>query len=99
MALPVCSILTSMARLSVRVTPRGGRDRIEGFSAGHVLRVRVAAAPTDGEANEAVRRLLAKVLGLPPRDLTLVSGLTSRVKVFETPFSDLELIAKLETFT
>ncbi len=88
-----------MAKLSVRVTPRGGRDSIDGFGADGVLRVRVSAAPADGEANEAVRRLLAKALGLPPRDISLVSGTTSRLKVFETPISDAELIARLETFT
>lgn len=49
------------------------------------LHVRVTAAPTDGQANEAVRRLLAKRLALAPRDVTLVSGATSRLKIFEIP--------------
>ena len=46
-----------------------------------VLRVRVAAPPVDGAANEALLRLLAAKLGVPRRDLRLASGETSRRKV------------------
>ena len=70
-------------RLHVRVTPRAAQDRIDGFDATGVLRVRVTAPPADGAANEAITRLLAKALGLPPRDVTLVSGATARAKTFE----------------
>ncbi|HEX5262679.1 MAG TPA: DUF167 family protein [Phenylobacterium sp.] len=70
--------------LSVRVTPRGGRDAVEGWmrdDAGRaVLKVRVAAAASDGQANSAVIALLAKALGRPKSSLTLVSGQTSRLK-------------------
>lgn len=87
-----------MTRISIRVTPRGGKDAIDGYVDG-VLRVRVSAAPADGAANESVTKLLAKALGVPARDLTLVSGATSRQKVFETPLSLSELTTRLETFT
>ncbi len=80
-----------MTRLHVRVTPRGGRDAIEGFDMDGVLQIRVAAAPVDGEANEAVRRLLAKALGIPPRDVELISGMASRQKTFEVPLDDSEI--------
>jgi len=70
--------------LSVRVTPRGGRDAVEGWTrdeAGRlVLKVRVAAAAADGQANAAVLALLAKALGRPKSALTLASGQTARVK-------------------
>jgi uncharacterized protein len=70
--------------VTVRLTPRGGRDSIDGIaqlSDGRtVLKVRVAAAPTEGEANDALVRVLARRLRLPPRDVTLVAGATSRVK-------------------
>ena len=72
-------------KLAVRVTPRSSRDAVEGFDAEGRLALRVTAAPADGEANAAVTRLLAKTLGLPTRDVVLVSGATSRVKVFELP--------------
>lgn len=72
-------------RLTVRVTPRAARDAVDGFDAEGRLAVRVTAAPADGQANAAVARLLAKTLGLPARDVVLVSGATSRIKVLEVP--------------
>ena len=70
------------ARVDVRLTPRGGRDRIDGWD-GDVLRVRVAAPPAEGRANEAMLQLVAKALGVPPSRITLVAGAQSRTKVIE----------------
>jgi uncharacterized protein YggU (UPF0235/DUF167 family) len=61
------------------VTPRSSRDGIAGWQDG-VLRVRLAAPPVEGRANEALRRLLARAAGLPPSRAHLVSGGTSREK-------------------
>ena len=70
--------------VTVRLTPKGGRDAIDGIetlSDGRaVLKVRVRALPMDGEANAALGRLLAKSLGVPPGQVAIVSGATSRVK-------------------
>lgn len=70
--------------LHVRLTPKGGRDAadsIETMSDGRaVLKIRVRAAPTDGEANDALLRFLAKAIGVPLRDLTIAAGATSRIK-------------------
>lgn len=74
---------TDVAKITVRVTPRTGRDSIDGYAPGGVLRVRIAAAPTDGKANEAVLHLLAKALGVPPTRVAVVAGATSRVKIIE----------------
>ena len=71
-----------MARITVRLTPRGGRDAIDGWD-GDVLRVRVASAPVDGKANDALLRLLAKTLGVAPSQLALVSGAQARVKTID----------------
>jgi len=46
----------------------------------HWLSVRLAAAPSDGAANDALIRLLAKRLGVARRDVRLASGATSRLK-------------------
>ncbi|GAB4325184.1 MAG: DUF167 domain-containing protein [Dehalococcoidia bacterium] len=81
--------------LNVRVTPRASRDAIEGFDDAGVLRVRVTAPPADGAANAAVARLLAKSLGLPARDVVLVSGVSARLKRFDVPLSPGELRARL----
>jgi uncharacterized protein YggU (UPF0235/DUF167 family) len=67
-------------RFAVRLTPRGGADRIDGVEGG-VLRARVAAAPADGAANAALVRLLAAELGLARSAVRIVSGATSRTKV------------------
>jgi uncharacterized protein (TIGR00251 family) len=75
------------ARLAVRLTPRGGRDRIEGWAsddAGRAyLKVRVAAPPVDGEANAALVRLIARTLKLPQSAVRIASGETARIKQLE----------------
>ena len=65
--------------LTVRVTPRSARDSISAWE-GDVLRVRLRALPIEGQANDALRRLLSSSLGLPLRDIELVSGSISRTK-------------------
>jgi len=69
-------------RFAVHLTPRGGRDRVEGVNDG-LLAVRVAAAPVDGAANQSLLRMLADELGLPRRSIRLVAGETARRKVVE----------------
>jgi uncharacterized protein YggU (UPF0235/DUF167 family) len=70
--------------VSVRVTPRGGRDLIEGIEVladGRcVLKARVRAAASEGEANEALMRLLARTAGVAPRAVYLIAGATARLK-------------------
>jgi uncharacterized protein YggU (UPF0235/DUF167 family) len=85
----------SPMKLTVRVTPRAGRDAIQGWDSEGRLAIRVAAAPTDGAANAAVARLLARTLGLPGRDVTLVAGAASRIKVFELPLDRSEIDRRL----
>jgi uncharacterized protein len=86
-------------RLRVRLTPRGGRDRVDGFAADaggeRVLRVRVAAPPVDGAANAALVRLLAKALGVPKSAVTIVSGETSRDKTVEVVGEPADLAKRL----
>jgi uncharacterized protein (TIGR00251 family) len=70
------------ARFTVRLTPRGGRDAIDGWQ-DETLRVRVSAAPAEGKANDALLRLLAKALDVPRSRLRIASGASSRTKVIE----------------
>jgi uncharacterized protein YggU (UPF0235/DUF167 family) len=67
--------------LSVRVTPRGGRDAIMGVRDG-VLHVRVAAPPAGGAANKACAALIARALDLRGAQVALAGGDTSRNKRF-----------------
>jgi uncharacterized protein (TIGR00251 family) len=75
---------TDGVSIAVRVTPRGGRDDIDGIetmaNGRSVVKVRVRAIAEGGEANRAVTELLAKRLGVPKRDVRVLSGTTSRVK-------------------
>jgi len=70
--------------IALRVTPRGGRDDIDGIEqladGRSVLKVRVRAIADGGEANRAVLVLLAKSLGVPKASVKLLSGATSRLK-------------------
>jgi uncharacterized protein len=66
----------------VRLTPRAGADRLLGMRDG-VLRARVAAAPVDGKANQALCRLIAKRVGVAPSKVKLVRGAKSREKVID----------------
>jgi uncharacterized protein (TIGR00251 family) len=97
--LPWSAIAGGIA-LSVRLTPKGGRDGFDGIetlSDGRsVLRARVRAAPTEGEANEALCRLIAKSFGVPPRDVALVAGATARVKRLTIAGDPAALMAALE---
>lgn len=75
------------ARIAVRLTPRGGRDRIDGWDKDGegrpYLKARVSAPPADGEANAALVLLLAKALGVPRSAVTIASGQTARLKQIE----------------
>ena len=86
--------------MRVRVTPRGGRDAVEGLdklSDGRaVLKVRVRAAPTEGQANAALGRILAKTLGVPPSRVAIVRGATSRTKQVKIVGDIAKLVAVLE---
>lgn len=86
--------------VSVRLTPKGGRDAIEGIeqlSDGcFVLKARVRAAASEGEANIALLRLIAKVLDVAPRRVSLAAGATSRIKRLMIEGDGVALAAALE---
>jgi uncharacterized protein YggU (UPF0235/DUF167 family) len=84
-----------LIRLTVRVTPRGGRDAVEGWmldeAARPVLKLRVSAAAAEGAANAAVIVLLAKALRRPKSAIRITSGETARVKRLEVDASPEDL--------
>jgi uncharacterized protein len=69
-------------RLRLRVAPGAARASVVG-RLGEAWKLRVAAAPERGRANEAVLDLLAETLALPRSGVTLVSGSGSRDKIVE----------------
>jgi uncharacterized protein (TIGR00251 family) len=82
--------------LRVRITPRARRNSLEGERAG-VLLVRVTAPPVDGAANEALMKVLGKVLGLPPSAIRITKGVTGRDKTVVLLGADVSSVrARLE---
>ena len=67
------------ARIEIRVQPRASRKTISEVRAG-ILRIRVTAAPVDGQANAAAIALLAQALDVPKSAIRLVRGASSREK-------------------
>jgi uncharacterized protein len=87
-------------RFSVRLTPKGGRDAIEGWrmDAGgkRVLKARVAAAPEDGKANTALVTLIADALDVGTSKVRIVTGSTSRTKTVEVEGESSLMAARLD---
>ena len=75
---------TAGISVALRVTPRGGRDDMDGIETladgRSVVKVRVRAIADGGGANRAVMELLAKALGVPKARVKIISGATSRLK-------------------
>jgi uncharacterized protein (TIGR00251 family) len=89
--------------LTVRLTPKGGSDAVDGIETmadGRVvLKARVRAAPSDGEANAALVKLVARTLGVAPRAVELVAGDTARIKRLKILGDAAALGAALEKFS
>ena len=89
--------------LTVRLTPKGGRDAIDGIETMSdnraVLKIRVRAAPSEGEANAALIKLIARAVGVPPRDVSLMAGATARIKRLNISGDGPTLVAALEKIT
>jgi len=86
--------------VTVRLTPKGGRDSIDGVEAladgSTVLKARVRVAPSEGEANAALVRLLAKAVGVPASRVSIAGGATSRIKRLKIVGDAAALSATLE---
>jgi uncharacterized protein (TIGR00251 family) len=86
--------------IAVRLTPRGGRDAIDGIAqladGRSVLKVRVRKAASEGEANAALVKLIARTLGVAARDVSLVAGASARLKRVKINGAGALLAAALE---
>lgn len=85
--------------VTVRATPRGGRDAIDGIvelgDGRRALKARVSVAAEDGKANAALAKLLAKAAGLAPSRVELLAGATGRTKSFWLAGDAHEIAARL----
>lgn len=89
--------------VTVRLTPKGGRDAIDGveqMSDGRaVLKVRVRALPSEGAANAALVKVIAGALKVAPKSVELLSGATARIKRLKIEGDAAALTAALEKIT
>lgn len=99
---PPWSVEADGVVLWLRLTPKGGRDAIDGVETladgRSVLKARVRAAPQDGEANDALIALVAKTLSAPRKAVTIRAGEASRVKklfIAGNPASLIDALARL----
>lgn len=70
------------ARITVKAQP-GAKQTALGERLGHAYKLRLAAPPVDGRANEALVRFLAARFGIAPSSVRIVRGVSSRTKVVE----------------
>lgn len=81
------SVTSDGLLLHIRLTPKGGRDAIEGVEAlsdgKSVLKVRVRSVPEDGKANKALIKLIAEWLHWSTSSIEIVSGATARIKILK----------------
>ena len=83
------------ALIHVRLTPRGGRNALDGFE-GDLLKARVSSPPVKGAANEALCELLARALNMPKSQVSIRAGASGRVKIVEVNGIDLaEALSRL----
>jgi len=80
--------------LTLHIQPGAKKTEVAGLH-GEALKIRLAAPPVDGKANEALLRFVAETLGLPKSAVSLKSGQTSRRKVLEISGATAAIVARL----
>ena len=80
--------------LTLHIQPGAKKTEFAGLH-GDALKIRLAAPPVDGKANEALIKFMAETLGLTKSAVSLKSGQTSRRKVLEVQGATTEAVARL----
>ena len=78
--------------LAVRVTPRASRNEIVELLDDGTIKVRLAAPPSDNEANDALLEFLSEILGVPKSRLDIVAGAAGRDKLIAVTDMDVETV-------
>lgn len=76
--------------LLVRVVPNASKTEIVGWMADGCLKIKIAAPPVDGKANQELISFLAKTLSVPKSEIEITNGLTSKKKTVHTPLTQAE---------
>lgn len=69
-------------RIYVKVSPRSSKNEVTKISEGE-YKIKLTAAPVDGQANDMLIRILSKYFGVPKSSLTIVGGKTARTKIVD----------------
>jgi len=78
--------MSDKLHITIKAVPGAAKTEFAGVKEGR-MRVRIAAAPEDGKANAELVAFVAKSLGCPKRDVTLVHGEKSRIKTLAVPLA------------
>jgi uncharacterized protein (TIGR00251 family) len=82
------------AAIAVRVTPRSSRNEISEVLADGTVKIRLTAAPVEGQANEALIRYLSRVLDVPASQIEIVAGQTGKDKLVTVTDVDSDTLQK-----
>jgi uncharacterized protein (TIGR00251 family) len=82
------------AAITVRVTPRSSKNEISGIQDDGTIKVRLTAAPVDGQANAALIRLLADLLQVAPSRVEIIAGQSGRDKLVTVTGMDADNVQK-----
>lgn len=80
-------------RLHVRVQPRAARTGVAGEHGG-ALKIRLAAPPVDGAANDELVRFISRALRIAAARVSIVMGDSSRTKVVEIADTDADTVRR-----
>ncbi|VAX20861.1 COG1872 [hydrothermal vent metagenome] len=86
---PAIESIPDGVRLKVYVAPRASKTAVAGYY-GEALKIRLAAPPVDGAANEALIAFIAKLFKTPKSGISIVGGIKSKRKVVEIEGVDLD---------
>jgi len=70
-------------RIKIKVTTNANQDKICGYLGGETLKIKIKAKPIGGKANTNLIKFLSKELDIPQKDLSIIVGRTSRLKIID----------------
>jgi uncharacterized protein (TIGR00251 family) len=85
-----------MSRISVRVIPNASKTEVVGRE-GSTWKIRLAAPPVDGKANDALIRFLADALDIAPSQIEILKGHSSKTKILSVPMVEEDVLERLQT--
>lgn len=91
------SVQDGQLQLRVQVVPRASRSEVVGAHNG-LLRVRIAASPVDGAANEELIKVLAKKFGVAKGAVSIITGHSGRVKQVRIDCAKTEVLERVKAF-